>query len=261
MFQLSEIPTEIAVFIATHKSFQRPEGHVFVPLQLGNQPENLGYLRENQLDNIADKNPYFCELTALYFLWKNVHTPVIGLVHYRRYFAKKRNIVQRRINQLAYLLGLVPKQQTSHHTILTSDEIQQLWQNSQADLIVPAGVDLDTSLYDNYNQNHHIQDWHIVKQIVEEKAPQYSLTIAKVEQNCILYPYNMFIGKKEIINDYCEWLFDILFEAEKKIDCSQYDSYNQRVFGFLAERLFTAWIVHNQNKYKIKHVPVQRVQT
>ena len=60
----------------------------------------------------------------------------------------------------------------------------------------------------------------------------------------------MFIGKKEVMDNYCKWLFSILFEAEKFIDTSTYNNYNRRVFGFLAERLFTVWVDHNQEKYR-----------
>ena len=33
----------------------------------------------------------------------------------------------------------------------------------------------------------------------------------------------MFIAKKQIIVDYCNWLFDILFELEKKTQCDIFD--------------------------------------
>ena len=44
------------------------------------------------------------------------------------------------------------------------------------------------------------------------------------------------------MNRYCEWLFDILFELEKRIDVSGYDAYNARVFGFIGERLLDVWL-------------------
>ena len=65
----------------------------------------------------------------------------------------------------------------------------------------------------------------------------------------------MFVSHSKVVKDYSDWLFNILFELEKKVDLSQYDSYNQRMFGFLSERLFNVWL-HHQN-LKIKEVTVK----
>ena len=53
---------------------------------------------------------------------------------------------------------------------------------------------------------------------------------------------------------YCEWLFHILLKLECQIDISNYDVYQKRVFGFLAERLFNVWLVKNQLKVKEQKV-------
>lgn len=42
--------------------------------------------------------------------------------------------------------------------------------------------------------------------------------------------------------------FDILFDVEKQLDMTGYDEYNQRVYGFIAERLLRVWIVYNNYK-------------
>ena len=73
-------------------------------------------------------------------------------------------------------------------------------------------------------------------------------------QGKILHLYNMFVIKKSLFEEYCHWLFTILFELEKKIDVSTYDSYQKRVFGFIAERLFNVWL--QKNNIKLKEVEV-----
>ena len=60
----------------------------------------------------------------------------------------------------------------------------------------------------------------------------------------------MFIMKRELADKYCTWLFDILFELEKRLDISNYDDNDKRVFGFVSERLLDVWLDANEIKYK-----------
>lgn len=108
--------------------------------------------------------------------------------------------------------------------------------------------------YENYAQLHNIADWETTKDVIERLYPEYINDVNWFEQEKIGYCYNMMISKKEIFDQYCEWLFSILFEVEKQIDISNYDSYNKRVYGFLSERLINVW-VHHQG-LKVKEVPV-----
>lgn len=67
----------------------------------------------------------------------------------------------------------------------------------------------------------------------------------------------MFIMKKDLFNAYCEWLFDILFKAEKIIDTTNYNVQEYRVFGFLAERLCGLYFTYlsYQENLKIGQLP------
>ena len=59
----------------------------------------------------------------------------------------------------------------------------------------------------------------------------------------------MFVMKREILDMYCTWLFDLLFELEERLDISAYSDYDARVFGFVAERLLDVWINKNKQQY------------
>ena len=78
----------IKILVAAHKKYRMPEDKIYFPVQVGSYgKENIGFARDDEGDNISQKNPYFCELTGLYWIWKNVDADYYGLVHYRRYFS------------------------------------------------------------------------------------------------------------------------------------------------------------------------------
>ena len=66
----------------------------------------------------------------------------------------------------------------------------------------------------------------------------------------------MFIAHKSFINAYCTWLFDILFELRKHLNISSYDHYQQRIFGFMAERLLNVYVCHHAVNLDIKYLDI-----
>ena len=235
---------KINIFIAIHKPFSLPKGldqSIYRPFQVGVGPDiDPTYLRENNGDNIAAKNPYYCELTLLYYSWKNISCDILGLVHYRRYFYlkhKKKKILGCNIPWRRFYLPL------------SKAEIVKIL--SEYDIILPKiSYISNPSIKAQYQADHHIQDWYIVKDIIKKRYPAYLPEFEQVENGTTFYSCNMFIAQKSTVTPYFEWLFDILFEAEKRIDLSTYSDYQKRVFGFLSERLFTVWLLHHKNRLK-----------
>ena len=78
---------DIKVIVAAHKPYRMPQDSMYLPLHVGRAlaDHNLGWQGDNTGDNISLKNPYYCELTGLYWAWKNLKADAIGLVHYRRF--------------------------------------------------------------------------------------------------------------------------------------------------------------------------------
>ena len=114
------------------------------------------------------------------------------------------------------------------------------------------------SVYSHYQHAHHISDLECVKEIIKIHFHDYLTAFKQGMQGKTLYLYNMFVLKKEDFDAYCNWLFPILFELEKQIDITQYDSYQKRVFGFIAERLFNVWLIHHQ--LKLCEIPVVNLE-
>lgn len=213
-----------------------PQDNAYLPLHVGKEGKaDLGYIGDNTGDNISVKNPNYCELTGLYWAWKNVSCDYIGLCHYRRYFASNA------------------KAQDKKTTIFHKSDYEKMLQ--QYDVLLPQKRNyyIET-VRSQYEHAHNKRDLDEVEKIVQGLYPEYSEAFTVVMSRRKLYIFNMFVMKKEKFNEYCKWLFDILFELEKRIDITDYDPYNARVFGFLSERLFNVWL--EKQNLKIKEVPV-----
>ena len=89
--------------------------------------------------------------------------------------------------------------------------------------------------------------------IIEEKYPEYLPEFDRQMKKTKGHKFNMFIMKRYAVDEYCEWLFPILFELEEKVDVSEYDAFQARLFGRVSELLLNVWLVHN--KYPFKEQP------
>ena len=205
---------------------------IYVPLFVGrNGKDNLGFCSDDTGDNISSKNQTYCELTGLYWMWKNSDADVIGLIHYRRYFAESR-----------------------FGKRLEIDELEEILKNY--DIILPKKEEvLLSSVYKDYNHWHYSKDLDECENIIRDLCPEYLNSYKNIMEGNALYFYNMFIAPKYLINKYCEWIFPILTEVEKRIDTSQYSDYQKRIYGFLTERLFNVWL--DKQNLKIKEQPIK----
>ena len=237
----------IKIIVATHKKYKMPEDKMYIPVQVGAEGKEKieGYQPDNVGENISIKNPYFCELTGLYWAWKNMDSDYIGLVHYRRHFTESQK---------------VPKDEGSKFNILLNkEEIEKILENT--DVILPQKRKYYIeNLYDHYKHTMYIEPLDETRKIIEEKYHEYLEEFDKLHKRTSAHMFNMFVMKKEILNDYCTWLFDILFELEKRIDVSQYDAFHARFFGRVSELLLDVWINKNNINYKeVKVIDMQNV--
>jgi hypothetical protein len=234
---------KVKILVATHKNYQFPREHIYVPIHVGKDINNndFGIIGDNIGENISKKNNNYCELTALYWAWKNdffKDVEYCGLVHYRRYFYGK--CIKFR-----------------NKTIASEEEIINYLKNR--DILLPKKRNyFIENIKTHYSNAHYKKDLEETRQILSEKYPEYLDDFDFFMKQTKIYLYNMFITKTDYFVKYCEWLFSIFFELEKRIDISNYDTYQARVFGFLAERLFNVWIIHN--KLKVKEIKVVNLE-
>lgn len=213
----------IQIYVVSHseediKSVESNE--IYVPLFVGRAgKDNLGFCSDDTGDNISSKNSSYCELTGLYWMWKNSPADIMGLVHYRRYFANKKYFSKR----------------------LELDDLKNILKDY--DIILPKKTNsLLGSVYADYDHWNYAKDLDLCEDVISELFPEYCDSYKKIINGNSLYYYNMFITSKEIISKYCEWVFPILFEVEKRVDMTGYDDYQKRIYGFLTERLFDVWM-------------------
>jgi hypothetical protein len=260
---------KIKILVATHKPISEVENDIFIPIQVGKAINDFvikdSYFLDNTQDSISNKNKTFNELTALYWAWKNMSDyNFIGLAHYRRFldihykkpFFKKENkqILTNVVKESSKLQRLNDVNETTDKIIGYLDSYDIL-------VAKPAFCSINnepTSIAADYKHNHIASDWDTCISILTTKFPEYTKSVdLYLNTNNKFYIANMFISKKELFTNYCEWLFEILFELEKQIVVST-DSYQARVFGFLSERLFTLYILHNN--FKLKELPILFVE-
>lgn len=123
------------------------------------------------------------------------------------------------------------------------------------DVIVPVPVRLKTSVEERYMQMHVASDWEKLKRIIEVQQPDYLAAFEQLANGRSMYLYNMFVGRTELMHRYAKWLFPILESLETQIDISDRDTFQKRVFGFLAERLFNVFLIKH-TELKVLHLPV-----
>lgn len=207
----------VKVIVATHKPYKMPTDKMYLPIQVGaDGKESIGYQRDDDGENISELNAYFSELTGLYWGWKNLSDDYIGLVHYRRHFAMDGKTLE--YNQLNQYLGkiklFIPKKR---------------WYVIE-------------TLKSHYGHTHYLEHIEITRRIVLKKYPEYKRAFDKTMNRRWGYMFNMMIMAGNILNDYCTWLYDVLFEVFKNIDCSKYTAFEKRYIGRISELLFNIWI-------------------
>jgi len=236
----------IMIYIAVHKNSNLPVNKFYRPIVVGGNRLELNtndYLFDNEGDNISNKNAYYSEITAFYYLYKNNYDEIIGFCHYRRYFIR---------SMIFYLVGGL------RHSLLNKSYTDRILKSY--DIIVPKKTNLKNSLWENYSSYHFEKDLSLTEIILERLYPDYLGSFNYVmRKQKFIHHFNMLVTKKNIFNEYSDWLFNILFELEKKIDTNGYSEYQMRVLGFLSERLFNVYLYHN--KFKVKEVNVINTET
>ncbi len=247
---MAQSESKTKIIVCCHKPDLWKSNDVYMPIQGGKaiSDVDLGIQGDDTGDNISEKNKTYCELTSIYWAWKNLkNVDYIGLSHYRRYFNFN--------NRGAAFSDFTPIKTEEFDKIdFTLPDFDSLF--NKYDVVLAKPKIYPVSIYADYCLMHISEDINTLEEIIVSKYPEYKASIEYLfyKRNKISH-YNMFIMKWDTFDRYCEWLFDILSNAEKEINISTYNNKQKRVWGYMAERLLLLlFVFHNQ--LKVKYYPL-----
>jgi len=219
----------VVVAVASHKAYRMPQGDIYLPLQVGAalHPDlDLGWQRDDEGDNISQKNGSYSELTGLYWLWKNCDADYKGLVHYRRLLGT---------NDAAHRRAKDP-----YDRLAQEDELLRLL--SQKDIVVARRRNYYIeSVYSHYSHTFDGGQFDAMREILSETTPEYVAAWDDLMQARGAHIYNMFVMPGSLFDEYCGWMFDKVDRLVEKIGPMD-DAFQARYPGRVSERLLDPWL-------------------
>lgn len=224
---------DIKIIVSTHKQYKMPTDEtLYLPVQAGYDEvkEHFRYQGDNTGENISYKHCHYAEVSSLYWAWKNLDCDYLGLCHYRRYFTLRKN------------------KKDKWGCILNRNELEEILRNTDVVLPKKRNYYIETT-YSQYAHAHHAIDLDTTRNIISEKCPDYLESFDSCMRRTSGHKLNMLIMKRDLLDEYCQWLFNILFELEQRLDITNYEEKDSRVYGFVSERLLDVWLEKNNVEY------------
>lgn len=187
-------------------------------------------LLDSDGDNISEKNVNYSELTALYWMWKHRlsddtsgkdNGQYYGLVHYRRIME------------------------------LSKDDLKRLADND-IDVVLPYPMPYQPDIHEHHRRYIKEADWNAMLAALRELQPEYAESLDKIFGQQYLYNYNILLAKKNVLKEYCEWLFPIL-ERTEELSEPKGSERSDRYIGYMGENLCTLYFMVNKNRFNIAH--------
>lgn len=227
---------DIKILVVTHKKYRMPDDSMYIAIQSGcNIWYDLGYMGDDTGDNISYKNPAYNELCPIYWAWKNLKADYIGIVHYRRHLSLKR------------------RGKDIFDNILSKEEATMLCRENDI-ILPPKRKYYFESLYKHYAkcQNNliemHTQDLETLRFAIHQIQPDYSQAFETIMNSHSAHMFHIFVMKKEKYDQFCDWMFSIMFEVERIRHEKREDK--TRYVGALSEFLLDIWILKNNYQFK-----------
>lgn len=256
---------EVKIAVAYHKPSVMLTHRSYIPIQVGSilHPEvNLDIQKDSEGDNISNENGYFCELTALYWLWKNTTADAKGLFHYRRVFTAEKSA---RLDFKTWLKGIMRRSYTPSLTYGSDDFVKAAHKFAELvpeylkefDILAskPCICQPDVYTYFSIIGQDYLK---ILIEALTRTNPVFHKSLMLTLRSKKLYYGNMTVMKNEEFETYCEFLFGTLNRVKAILLEENYlknlsgEKIFDRKLGYLAEILTSVYISHRQNESDLR---------
>ena len=217
------------------KSFLLQNRDLYIPINGGASLKNDPWCQQYVFfddfidDSISSHNKLLNENTSIYWLWKSLENfkdiDYIGFNHYRRFFPRSE------------LIGY-----------------------DKYDIIVAQPIKCIYSLEWQYCYYHSITDLQQCIKLLKDKDIQFGLQFQNYMKtnHDNFAPMNMFVMRRNLFEEWCSFIFPVLFKLEEVIDVSGRDNYQKRAICFLEERIFGFWCWKKMHKgNRVKQIPIE----
>lgn len=250
--------TDVKIYVVCHKPSYVANAKTLYPIQVGSEKAGARFpmLHDDEGDNISARNPDYCELTAIYWAWKNDSSDYVGLFHYRRYLALDSSHLKKQFDWWKHYYKT---------TAVTDEFVKKIGFDGEEDvfiknydMIVPKSSDLNYrnygTFYELYSTLKKELDYAI--DILLAKYPEYNEAVEKCKNGTKGYHSNMFIMKRNYFEEYCSLLFSVLDSMYDDLVAKKLVTEKKRIIGYIAEFLTGIFIEKKTlEKCNIKEVP------
>lgn len=262
---IMEKQKKIEIYVACHKPSEIPHNDLFVPIHVGAKNARItmpGMQRDDEGDNISEKNPHYCEMTAQYWAWKHSDADYIGLCHYRRYlsFSDMHFTNYTPDFRKQVLVHVLTPETEKKYGLLDKEKIIEKIEAS--DIVVADAQDL-SKVYTPFGpqptvlkhwEAHdmaliNVEDLKKLFHIVQNDYPEIYNDMVEYMNGKYFYGFNTFVMRKDIFRDMCAFEFDVLEKLESQVDISEYNQQLSRIYGFMGEILFSSYVYHMKKSH------------
>lgn len=265
---MSDKEPDIKIFVS-HRIDQDSrviKNNIFYPVRCGavyDNREAVNIPGDDTGENISTHRETLNELTVMYWAWKNVKADFYGLCHYRRYMNFSDEVFPED-NFGNVILETLDDQSIEN---LHLDDVDQIQRSMKGIDYAYTDFDVKKVGYKNVREQYckaleslHEKDLDIAMTVLEEKSPEMIPYAQEYFSGRHFYPCLNFIMKHDIFARFCEWLFPIALEIEKRLECPQNNINERRNPAHIAERLLGVYILYLREKHPEYHGMVfQRV--
>lgn len=174
-------------------------------------------------DHISSRNGNYCECSVLYWIWKNgweKETAYVGLCHYRRKMA-------------------------------ITEEQMEILDASGIDLVLTSPTFV-TDIRGHFAEcTQRAQDWEILREGIVRVRPEYRDSFAQYESQHMICQCNMFLMRRRLFEEYCDFLFPVLAYVENYYLARE--ERNDRYLGYLAENLLSVFAIKNKGRLNVAY--------